>query len=568
MPRNSSGTYALPAGNPVSPNTIIETAWANPTMSDIGSALTDSLDRFGRGSMLAPLKAPDGTASAPVFSFSSEATLGIYRPASQQIGFAVNGATPLTVTATGITATAATINGAATITGAATIGGTLTLTGALTLSAALFTPLGTVGAPTHSFVGDTNTGMWSPGADILAWSVNGAEGFRLNTTGLGIGMTPTQKLDVAGRVNALSAYGFSGITRNAAVVRTFLIDTTDDPSDNNRASIALQTLAGASSSDSQIVFSTNHYGVSAGTRMTISSDGNVGIGGTPNAYPSRTALTLNNATGTIFDQNINGVRTSTISVDGTAIIFGGLTNLPLIFWTNSSEKARLLSGTGEFLIGATASRSFAFRLQVGDGSADTRSLFTDNQKFAVAISNGVGNGSYYFGASAAATPDALWSNNAGVTRLTLTDDGRLYGSALHNNAGAVTGTTNQYIASLTYTPSVTNGGNTSALSANGTFQVVRVGNVVLVSGNINFTVTANGTTTIVLVSLPIASNFATANQANGTGVLSNAAAGGTNGSISWVSDATNKVLRAQFVSGAASAGVAVTCWLHAGYEIV
>ena len=160
MPRNSSGTYALPAGNPVSPNTIIETAWANPTMADIGSALTDSLDRFGRGSMLAPIKAPDGTASAPVYSFVSEATLGIYRPASQQIGFAVNGTTPLTVTATGITATAATIT-TATITTAtiATITGAVTIGGALTLSAALFTPLGTVGAPTHSFVGDTNTGM-------------------------------------------------------------------------------------------------------------------------------------------------------------------------------------------------------------------------------------------------------------------------------------------------------------------------------------------------------------------------------------------------------------------------
>ena len=53
--RDSSGTYSLPAGNPVVSGTIIETAWANPTMSDIASALTDSLSRSGKGGMTAAL---------------------------------------------------------------------------------------------------------------------------------------------------------------------------------------------------------------------------------------------------------------------------------------------------------------------------------------------------------------------------------------------------------------------------------------------------------------------------------------------------------------------------------
>lgn len=43
MPRNGSGTYSLPSGNPVVSGTTISSGWANPTLSDIASALTASL---------------------------------------------------------------------------------------------------------------------------------------------------------------------------------------------------------------------------------------------------------------------------------------------------------------------------------------------------------------------------------------------------------------------------------------------------------------------------------------------------------------------------------------------
>jgi len=55
MSRDAGGNYNLPAGNPVITNTIIETAWANPTMADVAAALTDSLSRSGKGGMAAPL---------------------------------------------------------------------------------------------------------------------------------------------------------------------------------------------------------------------------------------------------------------------------------------------------------------------------------------------------------------------------------------------------------------------------------------------------------------------------------------------------------------------------------
>lgn len=49
MPRNGSGQYTLPAGNPVVTNTIISSSgWANPTLSDIAAALTASIAKDGQ----------------------------------------------------------------------------------------------------------------------------------------------------------------------------------------------------------------------------------------------------------------------------------------------------------------------------------------------------------------------------------------------------------------------------------------------------------------------------------------------------------------------------------------
>jgi microcystin-dependent protein len=48
MSRNGSGTYNLPAGNPVVTATTITSAWANTTLSDIASALTGSLAADGQ----------------------------------------------------------------------------------------------------------------------------------------------------------------------------------------------------------------------------------------------------------------------------------------------------------------------------------------------------------------------------------------------------------------------------------------------------------------------------------------------------------------------------------------
>ena len=55
MARNGSGTYSLPAGNPVTTGTVISSTWANSTLNDLGSALTASLAYDGQTTPVANL---------------------------------------------------------------------------------------------------------------------------------------------------------------------------------------------------------------------------------------------------------------------------------------------------------------------------------------------------------------------------------------------------------------------------------------------------------------------------------------------------------------------------------
>lgn len=48
MSRDGSGNYSLPSGNPVVSNTVISSTWANNTLSDVASALTQSVSRDGQ----------------------------------------------------------------------------------------------------------------------------------------------------------------------------------------------------------------------------------------------------------------------------------------------------------------------------------------------------------------------------------------------------------------------------------------------------------------------------------------------------------------------------------------
>lgn len=126
--------------------------------------------------------------------------------------------------------------------------------------------------------------------------------------------------------------------------------------------------------------------------------------------------------------------------------------------------------------------------------------------------------------------NSIIDNNTGLLRILgatsgeiiVNTTGALYGTALHNNAGAVTGATNQYVVSGTYTPTLTNVTNVTVSTAR-QCTWMRVGNMVTVAGQVDVDPTAAGATELG-ISLPIASALTTAFQLGGT-ANSNVAAG-------------------------------------------
>jgi hypothetical protein len=101
MPRNSAGNYTLPLP-PVVTGTTITSNFENSTDADIATELTNSLDRSGRGGMLAPFKLFDGTVSAPGLSWILDPTNGLYRIGSNNWAAAVGGAKVMEFTVNGV----------------------------------------------------------------------------------------------------------------------------------------------------------------------------------------------------------------------------------------------------------------------------------------------------------------------------------------------------------------------------------------------------------------------------------------------------------------------------------
>lgn len=123
-----------------------------------------------------------------------------------------------------------------------------------------------------------------------------------------------------------------------------------------------------------------------------------------------------------------------------------------------------------------------------------------------------------------AVPIAVATNS--LERWRWEGDGRTYGKALHNNAGAVTGVVNQYVASGTLTPVSTNILNIAAKTDRKAVWL-RLGNVVHVAGAIDITPTAAGLTVMDIALPPTAGALASAYDLSGAHETPASVDGGT-----------------------------------------
>jgi hypothetical protein len=157
--------------------------------------------------------------------------------------------------------------------------GTLS-SGAITTTGVLTLPAGSVSAPAITTTGDTNTGIFFPAADTIAFTEGGAESMRITSAGdVGIGTT-SPNLNSFNKELTVSA-GTSGTARAAINIQGSRTTSATFGAlsffhqANNVGSIEM--LRGGADNSGVMQFFTANAGTIA-ERMRIDSAGNVGIG--------------------------------------------------------------------------------------------------------------------------------------------------------------------------------------------------------------------------------------------------------------------------------------------------
>jgi hypothetical protein len=221
MPRNASGIYTLPGGNPVTPGDVIEASWANTTLEDVGDALTNSLSRTGAGGMLAPFRIADGTISAPGLSYLNETNTGLYRSGSGSVWMSVLGVNTAQFSTVGLTIPS---GRSFTNQGSTFLTSTLAVTGATTMASSLIVTgaITATGGVNGNVTGNVTSSGTSTFAEVvISGSLDMTAGSAATITGLS---TPVNASDAANKGYVDSVLGgklsLTGGTMTGAIAMT------------------------------------------------------------------------------------------------------------------------------------------------------------------------------------------------------------------------------------------------------------------------------------------------------------------------------------------------------------
>jgi hypothetical protein len=266
---------------------------------------------------------------------------------------------------------------------------------------------GTVSLPSITTTGDTNTGIFFPAADTIAFTEGGAEAMRIDSSGnVGIGKSalPGTKLDINGAVNMVDNAWFQFGSKNTLF---------------SSAAVAGLIIQSPTAGSENIIFRTS----TGAERMRINNSNNVGIGtSSPDAKLS-----------------VNGVASFG---DGTALLpsianFGDLNtgmffpDADTIAFSEGGVEAMRIDSSGRLLVGTTSPRGTSASIAGGNADVNANGVLdiTTTNSFAVNVGgslsfSGLGNSSgltVRYAGLAGRKENATNSNYAGYLQFSTTN---------------------------------------------------------------------------------------------------------------------------------------------------
>ena len=280
---------------------------------------------------------------------------------------------------------------------------------------------GTVSAPAITTTGDTNTGIFFPAADTIAFTEGGTESMRIDSSGnVGINNSSPQvplTLNAAGQNTQLGGYSGStflwGVSRNAS--NGLNLDAFGD-----------------------ITFQTNSTtGAKTGSeRMRIASNGFVNIGTTASASDGKLSVESSGGSSEVNISLVSGTGNKecilnfgdnlTTAGRYKGRIFYQLDNSVMGFWTNTTERMRI-DGNGNLLFNSgygSVATAYGCRAWVNFNGTGTVSIRASGNVSSITDNN---TGNYTINLSVS-MPDANFATTGTAHDVNTTSKPRFIGS--------------------------------------------------------------------------------------------------------------------------------------------